>query len=137
MIQNNTIPKAELPESVVTDAPELEACVQHGNSWLAIHTAAGRVVATVPIQIASAAANARAEGWLPIESAPVEGLHIRGLWIHSLKDGRLNDKSWRAFVGYMNEAGRFVDPEYGEDFGWEDDDYEAWHALPPAPEVKP
>lgn len=73
--------------------------------------------------------------WLPIESAPTEGLHIRGLWVHSLKDGRLKDKNWRAFVGCINDAGRFVDPEYGEDFGWEADDYEAWYALPPAPDT--
>jgi hypothetical protein len=103
---NTTTPKTELPESVVTELPELEVCVQHGNSWLAIHTAAGRVVVTVPIQIASAvkraaesvrAANARADG--------LEADARRYRWLRdNLPEGTLNDfdvsdaMSWDAAI---------------------------------------
>lgn len=75
--------------------------------------------------------------WLPIESAPTDGLHIRGLWIHSIRKGQPDSMDWRAFVGHIDDSGRFVDPEFGEDFGWEADHYEGWCALPPVPEQEP
>lgn len=44
-----------LPTGDAVELPEgLEACVQHGNSWLAVQVAGKRVVVTVPVEIASA-----------------------------------------------------------------------------------
>jgi hypothetical protein len=73
------------------------------------------------------------DGWLPIESAPSDRTHIRGLWVTSKRDGKPDRKHWCSFVGFVDDSGRFVDPDYLEDFGWEAHDYEAWHALPAPP----
>lgn len=43
-------PKSQNPEGKVV----IQTCVQHGNSWIAMHTGERRIVLTVPVEMASA-----------------------------------------------------------------------------------
>lgn len=73
-------------------------------------------------------------GWQPIETAPNDRIHVRGLWVRMRRGGRPDEMEWRQYVGYIeDETGRFVDPEYSEDFGWQADDYDRWMDLPAPP----
>ncbi len=72
--------------------------------------------------------------WSPIGMAPNDGEpHIRGLWVTSRIDGAPATRKWRQFIGLVNEDGAFVDPDYGETFGWEADQFDAWMPLADAP----
>lgn len=72
--------------------------------------------------------------WSPIGSAPNDGRpHIRGLWVTSRVDGKPDTREWRQFIGLVNDDGAFVDPDYGETFGWEADQFEAWMPVADAP----
>lgn len=79
--------------------------------------------------------DAERRGWQPMATAPDDGsAHIRGLWVHTVAEGKPDRSEWRQYVGYLNDYREFVDPEYGETFGWDSDQYEAWMpvAEPPA-----
>lgn len=79
-------------------------------------------------------ATACAGPWLTITNAPNDGQqHIRGLWVTSRIDGKPDTREWRQYIGLVNDGGEFVDPEYGETFGWEADEYEAWMPAAEAP----
>ncbi len=72
--------------------------------------------------------------WSPIGMAPNDGEpHIRGLWVTSRIDGAPATRKWRQFIGLVNDDGAFVDPYYGETFGWEADQFDAWMPLADAP----
>ncbi|GEM_PF-1611046 len=72
--------------------------------------------------------------WSSIGMAPSDGeQHIRGLWVTSLIDGNPGPREWHQFIGLVNDDGAFVDPEYGETFGWEADEYDAWMPVAAAP----
>ena len=75
-------------------------------------------------------------GWQPIATAPTYEAHIRGLWVTTKRPGQPEQRDWRAYFGYVNDRGKFVDTDYDEDFGWEADDYEAWCPTPPAPDAE-
>lgn len=79
----------------------------------------------------------RGQSWQPISTAPNDRIHVRGLWVRMRRDACPDEMEWRQYVGYIeDETGRFVDPEYGEDFGWEADDYDCWMELPAPPKQK-
>ncbi|HHA2913520.1 TPA: hypothetical protein ACOD97_000892 [Stenotrophomonas maltophilia] len=72
--------------------------------------------------------------WSPIGMAPNDGEpHIRGLWVTSRIDGAPATREWRQFIGLVNDDGALVDPDYGETFGWEADQFDAWMPLADAP----
>jgi hypothetical protein len=74
--------------------------------------------------------------WQPIETAPEEGWHFRGIWVSNIKTG----KSWfETHWGFIHdETGEFVNDD-GEDFGWSAEDYTHWFPceLPQPPETTP
>ena len=69
--------------------------------------------------------------WQPIETAPTDRVHIRGLWVHNNR----SEKTWFAqFIGLINEeSGDFVDVDHGQDFGWDAADFTHWSELLPPP----
>lgn len=72
--------------------------------------------------------------WVTITTAPNDGRpHIRGLWVTSRIEGKPDTREWRQFIGLINDDGDFVDPDYGETFGWDADQYDAWMPLADAP----
>ncbi|WP_353099147.1 Lar family restriction alleviation protein [Stenotrophomonas lactitubi] len=72
--------------------------------------------------------------WVTISTAPNDGrLHIRGLWVTSRIEGKPDTREWRQFIGLINDDGDFVDPDYGESFGWGADQYDAWMPVADAP----
>lgn len=72
--------------------------------------------------------------WQPIETAPKDGTrHVRGLWVTVTSGDRPTRKEWHEYVGYVSDDGRFVDPDYSDDFGWYANDFTHWTALPPPP----
>jgi hypothetical protein len=83
-------------------------------------------------------ASAAGDAWHPIATAPEDGIHIRGLWVtNKFRDGT-TAREWRQYVGLIeDETGRFVDPEYMEDFGWEAGHFDAWMSLPEPPAAAP
>lgn len=72
--------------------------------------------------------------WVTISTAPNDGRpHIRGLWVTSRIEDRPDTREWRQFIGLINDDGDFVDPDYGESFGWDADQYDAWMPVADAP----
>lgn len=73
--------------------------------------------------------------WQSIETAPNDGSeHIRGLWVTIKRSGAEDEIQWRSYAGFIHdESGRFLDVDYGEDFGWEADDFSHWMPLPEPP----
>lgn len=69
--------------------------------------------------------------WQPIETAPTDVLHVRGLWVY---DDSGQPLSFDCDTGRIDDDGFFVD-EFGNVHGWSADDYTHWHplAIPPAP----
>jgi len=80
--------------------------------------------------------------WKPIdENTPTDEWHIRGLWVRcQLPYGEVGWE-WQFHLGYVNDAGIFVDTE-DEDTGLAPDGYTHWtpcnvppyFAKPPRPE---
>lgn len=68
--------------------------------------------------------------WRPIETAPREGIHIRGLWVKTLTGW-----NWQQFMGVLDECGDFIEPEGDYNFGWDSDDYTHWMPLPEPPKA--
>lgn len=68
--------------------------------------------------------------WQPIETAPKDGLHVRGLWVHCGYTGE--SLYWRADCGLVSDDGDFVCVS-GDDFGWCASDYSHWMPLPEPP----
>ena len=69
--------------------------------------------------------------WQPIETAPTDVLHVRGLWVYDDKGQPL---SFDCDTGRIDDDGFFVD-EFGNVHGLSAGDYTHWHPLevPPAP----
>lgn len=70
-------------------------------------------------------------GWQPIETAPKDGLHVRGVVVCSANGIPLH---FECHTGYVDEDGDFIDTA-GDWHGWSAGDYTHWHPLevPPAP----
>jgi hypothetical protein len=70
--------------------------------------------------------------WQPIETAPKDGTpHLRGLWVKRISQGEFWDM-WDMDVGHIDDCGDFLNL-YGEELGWEADDYTHWMPLPEPP----
>lgn len=70
--------------------------------------------------------------WQPIETAPDEVVHIRGLWVY--RASTFERLYWQADIGFVNDDGEFVGVGHTGDFGWRADDYTHWMPLPEPPE---
>jgi len=61
--------------------------------------------------------------WQPIATAPDEGVHTRGMWVHSAKTKeRLY---WFAAIGYVDLDGDFCFTG-GDQTGWHGDHFSHW-----------
>ena len=74
-----------------------------------------------------------ASAWQPIETAPDDIQHIRGLWSVYNKTG---EKFWNSYLGYVDDETGEFGGEYGEDFGWSNDDFTHWMHRPTQPTTK-
>lgn len=68
--------------------------------------------------------------WQPIETAPNDVIHVRGMWVHSAHTGL--PIYWTADAGYPDDEGDFI-YTCGEPTGWRSDDYTHWMPLPDPP----
>ena len=67
--------------------------------------------------------------WQPIETAPRDIPHTRGVWVLSADTKR--PLYFCANTGYIDEDGDFVSIGGEDDFGWPAaDDYDWWYPLP-------
>lgn len=72
--------------------------------------------------------------WRPISTAPKDGsVFLAGCWVTCKRPNLPNVDEWQQFLGHIDDEGDFVDPETGEGFGWEWNDYTHWQPLPAPP----
>ena len=69
--------------------------------------------------------------WQPIETAPINGNHQRGMWVYSHATGE--PIYWTADYGYVDSDGDFCYAG-GDQTGWRAEDYTHWMPLPKPPE---
>ena len=77
-------------------------------------------------------------GWLPIESAPKDDVHVRGMWVHGPgKHGTHDPLYFAQHVGHVDDAGYFVD-DAGNEYGWRPEHYTHWtpFIVPQPPKVE-
>lgn len=65
--------------------------------------------------------------WQPIETAPTDVEHVRGLHVYSPNGSLVGFFYWAGYVD--DESGRFYDCE-GQHVGWESEDFTHWAELP-------
>ena len=66
--------------------------------------------------------------WQPIETAPKDAAHVRGLWVHSRRGGHY----WESIAGHIcPDTGDFLD--HDGNAPWRAEDYTHWQPLPPPP----
>lgn len=70
--------------------------------------------------------------WQPIETAPTDVFHVRGLWVHD-KDGA--PLYFETDAGFVDDDGHCFIDSAGNVYGWAAYQYTHWHPLdvPPAP----
>jgi len=74
-----------------------------------------------------------AEGWQPIETAPIDNTpHVRGLWIMVNSAGK--GIRWECVAGSIDRSeGEFFD--HDSNTPWRADEYSHWMPLPAAPDA--
>lgn len=68
--------------------------------------------------------------WKPIETAPDDVAHVRGLWVYSAETKE--PMYWQADCGCVSIDGDFIGSN-GDNFGWQAGDYTHWTPLPEPP----
>jgi len=66
--------------------------------------------------------------WQPIETAPQDEPHIRGMWVFNAQTGK--PIYFVADAGYVDDDGAFVHLSGYDDHGWGPDAYDWWSPLP-------
>lgn len=68
--------------------------------------------------------------WQPIETAPDDRPHVRGVWVGVRNEDGWSPTTFQMSVGYIDDdTGEWLDAN-GDDTGWSADDYQYWCEIP-------